>query len=198
MKTDGEIIRGSVREASAFAELFERHAQPVHAYAYRRVGADAADDIVSETFLIAFRKRRTFRRDADSARPWLFGIATKVMHRHRESEARHMRALIEALDRDVETTTTTDRLVDRLDAQSDLRRIAPLIAALAARDRDALLLYAWGDLGYEEIAVALAIPVGTVKSRLNRVRRMLAPARERIIRAGDKEEVGHGRHESSS
>ena len=75
--------------------------------------------------------------------------------------------------------TATDGAIDavgsRTDAAADLRALAPRIAALAARDRDTLLLYAWGDLTYEQIAVAQGIPVGTVRSRLNRVRRKLAP-----------------------
>ena len=54
--------------------------------------------------------------------------------------------------------------------------LAPRIAALAARDRDTLLLYAWGDLTYEQVADAQGIPVGTVRSRLNRVRRKLSAA----------------------
>lgn len=183
-----------------FSELFERHAQRVRAYAFRRVGSDAADDIVSETFLIAFRKRKTFRSDADPARPWLLGIATKVMHRHREREAKHLRALLVALHQDIGMAqeSPTELLADQLDAQADLQRIAPLIAALSSRDRDTLLLYAWGDLGYEEVAAAQSIPVGTVKSRLNRVRRLLAPAREQISTREDRKEAGHGYLESRS
>ncbi|MFK4788303.1 RNA polymerase sigma factor [Microbacterium sp. ZW T5_56] len=172
MNTDSEILSRSQDEPGAFAELFERHAVAIGGYARRRVGADAVDDVLSETFLIAFRRRSTFDGEATSARPWLLGIATRVIHRLRRIEARQWRAGFG----EAETVSSHESRADaQLDAESALRRLAPRIAALSQRERDVLFLYAWEELTYEQIASALSIPVGTVRSRLSRVRQKLGP-----------------------
>lgn len=176
MNTDSEIVRRSRQEAAAFGELFERHARAVVGFASRRVGADVAEDVLSETFLVAFRRRASFDLRVDSARPWLLGIATRIIHRHRASEAKQLRSLL-AQPPERARPDDSDGLSDRLDASASLRELAPRVAALAKKDRDTLFLFAWGDLSYDETAQALGVPVGTVKSRLNRVRRLLAPAR---------------------
>ena len=176
MSTDSEIITRSVDDPGAFSEIFERHVRPVGGFIRRRVGADAVDDVLSETFLVAFRRRASFDVKWDSARPWLLGIATRVVKSHRGAEARQWRAFeVSAAAGSVSAELPHAVSDSRLDADAALRELAPRIAALAARDRDTLLLHAWGDLTYEQIADALGVPVGTVRSRLNRVRRKLAP-----------------------
>ncbi|MBT2486328.1 MULTISPECIES: RNA polymerase sigma factor [unclassified Microbacterium] len=176
MSTDSEIIQRSIEEPGAFSAIFERHVRPVGGYIRRRIGADAVDDVLSETFLVAFRRRAAFDARWDSARPWLLGIATKVVKSHRTAEARQWRAFEASASADSVTAEQPHSASDsRLDADAALRALAPRIASLAARDRDTLLLHAWGDLTYEQIAEALDVPVGTVRSRLNRVRRKLAP-----------------------
>lgn len=122
---------------------------------------------------MAFRKRASFNREAESARPWLLGIATRVMHRHRQAEERAWRASTAEPARS--TASHEDRTDARLDASAAVRDLGPRIAALSQRERDVLLLYAWSDLSYEQIADALKIPIGTVRSRLSRVRKKLAP-----------------------
>jgi len=176
VSVDSDIIRRSIETPSAFAELFERHARVIGAFAARRVGYDAAEDILSETFLVAFRRRRDYDATWESAKPWLLGIASRLIRKHRGREAAQWRAF-EAAAGGAESATDSgiDAVGSRTDAAADLRALAPRIAALAARDRDTLLLYAWGELTYGQIAVAQGIPVGTVRSRLNRVRRKLAP-----------------------
>lgn len=176
VSTDSEIIRRSVGEPAVFAELFERHARVIAAFAARRVGSHAAEDVLSETMLIAFRRRRDFDAAWESAKPWLLGIASRVIKKHHAHEAAQWRSFEASAARgDHVTDGAIETASERVDAGAALRALAPRIAALAARDRDTLLLYAWGDLTYEEIAVALGVPVGTVRSRLNRVRRKLAP-----------------------
>src|SRR5690625_7092636 len=93
VSTDSEIIERSVRDPRAFTEILERHARPVGGYISKRVGVDAVDDVLSETFLIAFRKRSSFDTTWADARPWLLGIATRVVHKHRVAQARQWRAL---------------------------------------------------------------------------------------------------------
>ncbi|HEY9466387.1 MAG TPA: sigma-70 family RNA polymerase sigma factor [Vicinamibacterales bacterium] len=176
MSTDADILRRSVGEPVAFAELFDLHARAVAAFATRRVGADAAQDVLSETMLVAFRRRADFDASWDSARPWLLGIASRIVKRHRAQEAAQWRAFQASATRDDHTSDgQIDAASARTDAAAAVRALAPRIAALSARDRETLLLYAWGDLKYEEVARALGVPVGTVRSRLNRVRRKLAP-----------------------
>lgn len=174
MSNDSEIIARSVAEPAAFAELFERHAPAVGGFARRRIGLDAVDDILSETFLIAFRRRNSFDVTSDSARPWLLGIATRVIHRHRKTEERQWRASA-AMEPEPTIASHEGRSDAQLDANAALRVLGPRIAALSQKERDVLLLHAWGDLTYEQIAAALQIPIGTVRSRLSRVRQKLAP-----------------------
>lgn len=173
MTNDSDIISRSIAEPALFAQIFERHAAAVGGYTRRRIGLDAVDDVLSETFLVAFRKRASFRRESDSARPWLLGIATRVMHRHRRDEQREWRASASA--QAPALSSHEERSDARLDASAAVHALGPRIAALSSRERDVLLLYAWGDLGYEQIAEALNIPIGTVRSRLSRVRKKLAP-----------------------
>lgn len=176
MSTDADIIRRSVGEPAAFAELFDLHARAVAAFATRRVGADAAQDVLSETMLVAFRRRAVFDTSWESARPWLLGIASRIVKRHRALEAAQWRSFQASVARDDHVSDgQIDAASARTDAAAAVRELAPRIAALSVRDRETLLLYAWGDLTYEEVALALGVPVGTVRSRLNRVRRKLAP-----------------------
>lgn len=174
MNNDSEVISRSIAEPALFAQIFERHASAIGGYTRRRIGLDAVDDVLSETFLVAFRKRASFDMKSDSARPWLFGIATRVMHRHRRAEEREWRASASAPA--VSVDSHEEGSDARLDASAALRDLGPRIAALSQRERDVLLLYAWGDLSYEQIAAALKIPIGTVRSRLSRVRQKLAPS----------------------
>jgi len=176
VSTDSDILQRSREQPGAFAELFERHARVIGAFAARRVGADAAEDVLSETFLIAFRRRADFDATWASARPWLLGIASRVIKKHHAQEAAQWRSFEASNSRGDHTTDgAIDAAGGRADASAAVRALAPRIAALSARDRETLFLYAWGDLTYEEIALALGIPLGTVRSRLNRVRRKLAP-----------------------
>jgi RNA polymerase sigma-70 factor (ECF subfamily) len=164
--TDGELLAQSSATADAFQELFDRHFKVVHRYLARRVGRDRADDLASQTFTVAFTRRRTFRTGAADARPWLLGIATNLLMNERRAEQRSLVT------------------VDRIQAQPVLpvvelpdngldHEVAAALAALDPDQRDVLLLFAWGELSYEEIAFALAIPVGTVRSRMSRARRHL-------------------------
>ena len=176
MTTDSEIIQRSLEEPGVFSEIFERHVRPVGGYLRRRVGADAVDDVLSETFLVAFKRRAAFDPAWETARPWLLGIATRLVKSHRTAEARQWRSFAASAGADAVAGESPHAASDaRMDADAALKALTPRIAALSAKDRDTLLLYAWADLTYEQIAESLGVPVGTVRSRLNRVRRKLAP-----------------------
>lgn len=186
---DGEIIRRSLEQRAAFAELYDRHERVVYRYAARRTGASHADDITSETFLVAFTRREDFYGGRD-ARPWLLGIATTLMQKHARQEARAWKGMLVAdLARvDVDQFEAADA---RIDAKGVVRRLGRAIARLPAGDRDVLLLHAFADLGHEGIGLALGIPTGTVRSRLSRARRKLRIAIDPA--AGLDKEGHHGR-----
>jgi RNA polymerase sigma-70 factor (ECF subfamily) len=183
-RTDADVIAGSRNDPPQFAALYDRHAGVVFRFLVRRVGRDTGDELLGETFRIAFERRATFDLDRPSARPWLYGIATNLVGKHRRREARRLAATARlALDAPGSGRSpadpSLDRVDDRLDARAAWPAVARAVADLPAGERDALLLYAWEELGYDEIAAALAIPVGTVRSRLHRARgrlRALAPA----------------------
>jgi len=198
VSTDSEIIARSIEDPGAFSEIFERHAGVVASFAARRVG-DAADDVLSETFLVAFRRRAAFDTAWESCLPWLLGIASRLVRRHRGAEARQWRAFQASAGRDVHASASgIDEAADRVDAEKAARALSGRIAKLSTADRETLLLLAWGDLTYEEIAVALHVPIGTVRSRLNRVRRKLDPERSRSPwAAGNREEGDRGGHSAA-
>lgn len=162
--SDAAAVRTSLVDPQAFAVLFDRHFDAIHGYAQRRVGRDRAEEIAAETFTRAFERRARYDLRCDDARPWLLGIAANVLRHHWRSERRRLlaygRAAAELRPADYPPVPVATEIVAALDA-------------LPARDREALLLFAWADLTYEDIAVALGVPVGTVRSRLARARRRL-------------------------
>ena len=169
---DATVIQLSRHEPEQFTVLFRRHAPHIQRYVIRRLGPDAADDIVAETFLLAFRQRDRYDPARADARPWLYGIATNLIGRHRRAEVRLYRALART-GADPVYEPFTDRVDDRVSAGQAGQLIAAALAGLPAGLRDTLLLAAWSDLSYEQIALALDVPVGTVRSRLSRARTRL-------------------------
>jgi RNA polymerase sigma factor (sigma-70 family) len=169
---DAAVIQLSRQEPEQFTVLFRRHAPHIQRFVVRRLGQDAADDIVAETFLLAFRQRNAYDQARTNARPWLYGIATNLIGRHRRAEIRLYRALART-GADPVMESFTDRVDDRVSASTASRRLAVALARLSAELRDTLLLVAWADLSYDEVAAALGVPVGTVRSRLSRARSKL-------------------------
>ncbi|MCX4509802.1 MULTISPECIES: RNA polymerase sigma factor [Streptomyces] len=172
---DAELIAQSLARPELFAGLYERHAADIHRYAARRLGESAADDITADTFLAAFRTRARYDLARPSARPWLYGIAANLIGKHRRAEVRALRALART-GHDPVAESWSDRADARVAAQATGGPLASALAALSTGDRHVLLLVAWADLGYQEVADALSIPVGTVRSRLNRARRKVREA----------------------
>jgi RNA polymerase sigma-70 factor (ECF subfamily) len=173
---DAALFERSVAEPELFTVVFDRYYRAVYGYVSRHVGRTMADDIAAETFIRAFERRAAYDPTAERALPWLLGIALNLLAHHRRSEARQFRALAAAGG--LEPRHSPDDTGDsRLDADTTQRLIAGL-EQLDEYDREALLLYAWGELKYHEIADVLGIPVGTVRSRMNRARRKLRQALE--------------------
>ncbi|MFI0420276.1 RNA polymerase sigma factor [Spongiactinospora sp. 9N601] len=169
---DAFLIEQSRREPEAFAEIFRRHAPDIARYVRRRLGTEAADDVVGETFLTAFRQRGGYDLARPNARPWLYGIASNLIGRYVRTEVQQLR-ILEGTGTDPVQASFTERSDERLSAMASRRRLAGALAALPRGHRDALLLVAWADLSYPEVAEALRIRVGTVRSRVNRARTKL-------------------------
>jgi RNA polymerase sigma factor (sigma-70 family) len=186
--TDARLVERSVDRPEEFSAIFERHFAAIHRFLARRVGNVRADDLAAQTFLTAFERRARFDPAADSARPWLFGIAVNLMHNDRRAERRLLRALMR-----LDATTERDPVGElelvpaRLDASRDSARVASALLALDQDQRDVLLLHAWADLSYPEIASALEIPVGTVRSRLSRIRETLSTVLDEPSTPSEKE-----------
>jgi RNA polymerase sigma factor (sigma-70 family) len=163
--SDAELIAASLTDPRVFAGLFDRHYAAVAGFLRRRLELSLADDLAAETFLQAFDMRNPYDVSRADARPWLFGIASHLLSHHRRSEERRLRAFAGAGQ-----VLGDDRSLDdanrRLDAAAVSHVLAAALASLGAGDREVLLLYAWADLSYEEISIALRLPVGTVRSRL--------------------------------
>jgi RNA polymerase sigma factor (sigma-70 family) len=156
----------------AFSRLFDEHAGDLHRYLARRVGTTIADDLVSETFLAALRGRHSYDPARAGVRPWLYGIAGNLLRRHLRHELRELRATARLVDPHV-VETPEGRIADRLDARTRVAQLAGALARLSDGDREVLLLTSWAGLSPVEIAQAMGIPAGTVRSRLHRVRRWL-------------------------
>jgi RNA polymerase sigma factor (sigma-70 family) len=153
-------------KAEAFEELFDRQFDSLYGYLARRVGPELGRDLASETFTRAFAARKRYDPARGEARAWLFGIANNLLRRHYRDEERRLRALA----------------LLNLRPESILREepvLAGALAALPREERDVLLLFAWADLGYADIAAALGLPIGTVRSRLHRARAHVRTALER-------------------
>jgi RNA polymerase sigma factor (sigma-70 family) len=174
--TDSELMKRSIVGPANFAELFDRHHGELYRYLRRRAGPSLAADIAAETFLTAFARRDRYRPEGPSVRPWLYGIAHNLLRDHARSERRQWLAYArhgEVPDVDQSAADAFGNADSRADASAAAARIGPILACLPAGDRDVLLLFAWADMSYAEIASTLQIPVGTVASRLNRARRQL-------------------------
>jgi len=188
---DGALIARSRSHPSDFVPIFERHFDLIYAYLRRRVGGQVAADLASDTFAEAFAARERYDETRADARPWLFGIATNLLRHHFRAERLRQPTLsgVEA------STPSEENQVDaRLDAHRSRVALWRALADIDEGQRDVLLLYAWAELDYAEIAEALSLPIGTVRSRLSRARARL---RELLTRSWQYEgEDGGERAES--
>ncbi|GHH88444.1 siderophore-interacting protein [Streptomyces capitiformicae] len=188
----GEGVELSLRarlragDPQAFAQLFRAHARAVYSHA-ARLTADpsAAEDVVSLTFLEAWRLREKLLPDAEltgiddgdgSLRPWLFGIATNVLRNTRRTARRHSAALARLPERRADRETVpdfADELVGRMEDSERLAAARVALTKLRRREREVFALCVWSGLSYAAAAEALEVPVSTVRSRLARARQRL-------------------------
>jgi RNA polymerase sigma factor (sigma-70 family) len=173
--SDAAIIRQSRLEPECFAAIFDRYYIQIHGYAARRLGHSLADDVAAETFLIAFERRDSYDVTWLNARPWLYGITSNLISGHRRAEERRYRALSRVCAGEA-SDEHADQVARRVDAQAHRAPLVAALAAIAAGDRDVLLLVACAGLSPDETGQALGIPAGTARSRLHRARKQIRAA----------------------
>ena len=169
---DAVLLRTSREDPAAFEAFYDRYVDEVHRFVLRRLGRDLADDLTAETFTTAFRQGHKFDATRGTARAWLFGIAANLIGKHRRTELRGLRAVMR-LRADPVADSWVEAADERLAASSAGPALASALAELSVADRHVLLLVAWAELNYAEVAVALDIPVGSVRSRLSRARQRI-------------------------
>lgn len=187
MRRRGETAQGAA--SPEIVELFDSSYRDIYGYLARRVPTEIAEELASETFTRALESRNRFDPARGSSRGWLFGIATNLLARHRRDEVRayqaYARAGVDPL-RDG-TDGVDEEAIARADAQAQQPALARALAQLRSGDRDVLLLVAHAGLTYGEVAQALDLPVGTVRSRLNRARTVVRTVlAETTATEGDK------------
>jgi RNA polymerase sigma-70 factor (ECF subfamily) len=183
--SDAELVSRSLTDPEAFGGIFDRHAPVVLRYLVRRIGRTTGEALLADVFHAAFEARGRFDLERASALPWLYGIASNWILKHHRTEGRRLRATAR-LAAENGAAGSPRSAAARTEARLVLERVAEGIETLPEAERDVLILYAWEDQSYQEIAEALAIPVGTVRSRLHRARGRL---RELIGPSGKEQDM---------
>jgi RNA polymerase sigma factor (sigma-70 family) len=190
-------LRARVRSGDpvAFGQLFDDHARTVYGYAVRATGDWAtAEDVVSLTYLEAWRLRDKLDLDGGDLRPWLLGIATNVVRNTRRAARRHQAALARLPGRET-VPDFVDELVGRITDSEQLTAVRAALGRLRRPEREVFWLCVWSGLDYAAAGQALGVPVGTVRSRLSRARsklRKLADAEPGLVPGFREPEPGSG------
>jgi RNA polymerase sigma factor (sigma-70 family) len=162
--------RASAGDDVCFGVLFDRHADAIYNYCFRRTGDwSLAEDLTASVFLTAWRRRRQVRFTEEGAvLPWLYGVATNVIR----NDARGRRRLALGLRRLALESSTHLRPDTSVEAEEGerMREILALVEPLPRGERDAFALCVLAGVTYAEAAIALEIPIGTVRSRVARAR----------------------------
>lgn len=162
-----------VDRRARFESLYRAHADDVARFARRRSDAETAADVVSEVFVVAWRR---LEQVPDDALPWLLGCARRVLG-HQQRAARRRSRLLAKL------TVTSPRVDGSRESSSSV--LAEGLAALTERDREALLLTAWEGLTTEQAAVVVGCSPEAFRVRSHRARQRLAAALGTRDQSGD-------------
>lgn len=157
--------------SDTWSDILMAQREAIYRYAYSRLGPNLAEDVLSDTLTAAWKARRNFKGtlSVESTRPWILGVATMVIRQHRAAEIRWLRARASAKALPATSSDAfTDQVVERADAHERQATLVVLLESLHDEDRDLVVLNVVQGLSHAEIAAALEIPIGTVKSRLSR------------------------------
>jgi RNA polymerase sigma factor (sigma-70 family) len=170
LRSDAELIVASRSDPHAFRELYDRWADTLLAYFYRRVrDAEVAADLLAETFAVAYERRGHFRDIGKPGGAWLYGIARRELsHYFRRSRVQLLavrRLRIEMPELDQESIAAIEALES---ADADRARLTDAIARLSEGERDAVQLRVVGELEYSEIAARLRCTEAAARTRVHR------------------------------
>jgi RNA polymerase sigma factor (sigma-70 family) len=158
---------------SSFVAIYDRYKQIVYRAALTRVAnTHDAEDVVAMVFLTAWRKRADVRFVDGSLRPWILAVMVNITLNQQRSTRRNRLLLAKCQPTDA-TPDPSHELLNRMHAQTAVTAIRAAVGNLNGRDRQIFELCLVEELPMTTVAAALNIPVGTVKSRLSRVRRRL-------------------------
>lgn len=157
----------SVSEGQRFEELYAAHVDVIASYLRARTDRDSALDALARTFEIAWRRLQDI---PDEPRPWLFGVARRVLADQRRSAGRQA-TLVDRIGESLRESA--DDHAETLDAR---QAVLAALSELAPVQREALLLIAWDGLKHREAAAALRCSVGALAVRVHRARRHLRAA----------------------
>ncbi|BEP12897.1 sigma-70 family RNA polymerase sigma factor [Acidothermaceae bacterium B102] len=178
--SDAELWALTSEEPTAFAELFQRHADAVYNHCFRKTASwSTAEDLRSVVFLEAWRRRRDVRLHEESILPWLLAVANNVVRTRARSVRRHRAMLARLPVSLVSDDDPAEEAVTRLHEEAQMRQVQEALGTLTRGEQDVLALCVWAELDYAAAAIALGVPVGTVKSRLSRARHKLRQVVER-------------------
>jgi RNA polymerase sigma-70 factor (ECF subfamily) len=179
LKPDEELMRGIARGSEAdFVELYRRHESGLYRFAWHMTGSrESAEEVVQEAFLALIRRPEGWREGRGPLRAYLFGIA-------RNQVMKQIGGLREFDVLDEEPAGDAG-LLDGMERDERITAVHQAVRSLPGAYREVTVLCDLEEQSYEDAALALGCPVGTVRSRLNRARRMLAAK----LRAGMTEKV---------
>jgi RNA polymerase sigma-70 factor, ECF subfamily len=175
--SDGDLLRGMIAgDEQAFTELYRRWQGPLYRFALQMTGnAGLAEEIVQEAFLTLMKTARTYDASRGPLRGFLYGICRNHVLRCVATESPYL-GLSDTADEDgrgfAELATSSNLLADLAAAQA-AKQVRRAILSLPATYREAVVLCDLHELTYEQAAVVLRCPVGTVRSRLHRARDLL-------------------------
>jgi RNA polymerase sigma-70 factor (ECF subfamily) len=169
-RTDAALLIASRDDPRAFRELYDRWADRLLAYFYRRtLDAEVAADLLAETFAVAFERRRRFRDVGAPGANWLYGIAAKELshwYRRQAVEQRAVRRLA------IQVPALDDESIARIEALADMEAHRTALAAaleqMGPGERDAVQLRVVEEMDYAEIATALACSEAAARVRVHR------------------------------
>ena len=157
------------RDEAWFERLYERNQPMLRAYCARRVGGDAAQDAVSQVFVVAWRRRDDVPAE-ERELPWLYGVARRVLSHHWRSKARSGRLARKAQALGVDVSPGPE-IVAAASAEHALVRRA--LAGLRPADREVLMLSAWEGLTHAEIAAVVGCSLVAADKRVSRAKARL-------------------------
>jgi RNA polymerase sigma factor (sigma-70 family) len=171
--TEARAAAPSSPDALAHARLWDEYAAPIYRFCFRGTAdAELAEELTSVVFLEAWRRRDDVSLAPQARLPWLYGVATNVLRNQRRSRRRYRAALMR-LPPAADEPDFADSLIDRLDAERQMRAIRGQLRKLSRLEQEVLSLCVWEGLAASEVATLLGVPETTVRTRLHRAREHL-------------------------